>query len=52
MASTKDVNSHSISETRFVIFIPLLVTAICAWLDFWLSEQKPELLNILKMIYT
>ena len=52
MATTKDEKNSKISETRFVIFIPLLVTAICAWFDFLLSGQEHDLINILKMVYT
>lgn len=52
MATSKDTESYSISETRFVIFIPLFITAICAWLDFVLSKQELKMLSVLKMIYT
>lgn len=44
-------SKEKIRETRFVLFIPLLITAICAWFDLWLFEQNLELLTIFKTIY-
>lgn len=41
-----------IRETRFILFIPLLITAICAWFDLWLSRQKLDALLVSKTIYT
>lgn len=52
MADTKDIKRNKISETRFVIFIPLLITAICAWFDFIFSKHEYDILSVLKMIYT
>ena len=50
MTNTKDVKK--ISEVRLVLFIPLLVTAICAWFDIYLSGEEYDILSISKIIYT
>lgn len=54
MAETKDknVNNKKIKETRFVIFIPLLITAICVWFDFLFTQGERDILDISKMVYT
>ena len=54
MAETKEKNIsiRKIKETRFVIFIPLLITAICGWFDFLFSKENRNALDIFKMIYT
>lgn len=54
MTDTKDknINIRKIEETRFVIFIPLLITAICVWFDFLFTKENREALDICKMIYT
>lgn len=50
--STTDKNSQKIKETKFIIFIPIFVTAICAWFDLWFNKSELDLLCISKTIYT
>lgn len=52
MAETKDKNVNKIKEARFIIFMPFLITAICAWFDFLFNKESLDNLDILKMIYT
>lgn len=49
MADTKD--NKKLKETKFIIFIPIFITIICAWLDIWFTKYESFLL-ILKCIYT
>lgn len=49
MASTKD--DRKLKETKFVIFIPIFITAICAWFDIWFTNYESFLL-IVRCIYT
>lgn len=50
MNETKDIKK--IKETRFILFIPLLITAICVWFDFLFTKEQRVALDICKMIYT
>lgn len=52
MADTKEVVIEKVKETRFVIFTPFLITAICAWFDIWFTKDVYNFLDILKTIYT
>lgn len=54
MSETKDksINAKKIRETRFIIFIPLLITAICAWFDLLFIKEKLNVIYMLKTIYT
>lgn len=49
MASTKD--DRKLKETKFVIFIPFFITAICAWFDILFTKCE-SLLLIFRCIYT
>lgn len=49
MAGTKE--NKKLKETKFVIFIPIFITAICAWFDILFTNDK-SILEILRCVYT
>ena len=52
MSDTNDAIIEKVKETRFVIFTPFIITAICAWFDIWFTDLEYNFLNVSKTIYT
>ena len=52
VSDTNDAIIEKVKETRFVIFTPFIITAICAWFDIWFTDLEYNFLNVSKTIYT